>query len=296
MHEPLQKRPLLKAGWLRALIFTIVYACLMLLGTNFLPQLAKMAAISVDIKGDSWDGSFLGLGIVLNLLLSIGLVALCRRLLDRSTFKSLGLAMRSLASPLHGFALATSLLGAGTMILYFSKHLRWVDITPNGNDLFIELGIMIMIGFYEEIVFRGYVLQNLLKSWNKWLALAVSSLVFASFHLNNPGMTLIPFINLFLAGVILGISYVYTKNLWFAIAFHFAWNFFQGPILGYKVSGLTLSALLQTEMKGDDLLTGGSFGFEGSVIDIGLSLLAIWWLYSTLQKKYATVPDVSVES
>jgi uncharacterized protein len=82
-------------------------------------------------------------------------------------------------------------------------------------------------------------------------------------------------VNIFLAGILLGVNYIYTRNLWFGWLLHFSWNFFQGSVLGYNISGLTLQPVLTQEMKGADWLTGGQFGFEGSVVSAVLQLLAI---------------------
>lgn len=115
---------------------------------------------------------------------------------------------------------------------------------------------MALVAFAEELVFRGYILNNLLQSMNKWTALIISSLLFTLFHLSNPDISLLALLNIFLSGLMLGINYIFTKNLWFAILLHFSWNFYEGPILGYKVSGLTLESLLQQELTGNPILTG----------------------------------------
>ena len=169
-----------------------------------------------------------------------------------------------------------------------AKHLQWTDITFSGTDLFIEFGMLLIVAFYEEIVFRGYILNNLMESFNRWVALLLSAVLFTVFHLDNPGINIIPSINIFLAGILLGINYIYTKNLWFAILFHLGWNFFQGPVLGYKISGVNLPTLLQTELKGDLLLTGGDFGFEGSFFCTGLIVIAILLLYRLYENREQT--------
>jgi len=87
--------------------------------------------------------------------------------------------------------------------------------------------------------------------------------------------------------MLLGINYIFTKNLWYGIFFHVAWNFYQGSILGYKVSGVPLKSLFEQELNGNYLLTGGSFGFEGSVITSVLYLLAfllLAWVYRRREK------------
>ncbi len=112
------------------------------------------------------------------------------------------------------------------------------------------------------MVFRGYILNNLMESMNKWAALGVSAGLFTMAHGSNPGISFIAVINLALAGLLLGVNYIYTRNIWFGICFHFSWNFLQGPVLGYQVSGLPLQSVLQPSLQGPWWLTGGSFGIE----------------------------------
>ena len=124
------------------------------------------------------------------------------------------------------------------------------------------------MGLYEEITVRGFVLGSLLDSgMNRYVALALTSLLFSAMHLGNPGLGVLPLLNLALAGLLLGASYIYTRNLWFPVVLHWFWNYLQGPVLGYEVSGTRFSgSLLHLEQTGGSLLTGGNFGFEGSLL------------------------------
>jgi membrane protease YdiL (CAAX protease family) len=170
-----------------------------------------------------------------------------------------------------------------------SGHLEWVDISFDPSSLFVSFGLMALIAFSEEMVFRGYILGNLLDSFaNKWVALLISGILFAAFHFTNPGTHTLAFVNLFLAGLLLGINYIYTRNLWFSFLFHLSWNFFQGPILGFRVSGLSLPTLLVAEPKGDLFITGGDFGLEGSILNTLVSVIALLVLALYFEKKYAS--------
>ncbi len=73
---------------------------------------------------------------------------------------------------------------------------------------------------------------------NKWVALLITSVLFALFHEANPDVSVFAIINILFAGILIGLNYIFTKNLWFGICFHFAWDYFQGPVLGYEVSGV----------------------------------------------------------
>jgi len=108
----------------------------------------------------------------------------------------------------------------------------------------------------------------------------------------NPGIHPLAFANLFLAGLLLGINYIYSRNLWFSFLFHLSWNFFQGPILGFRVSGLSLPPLLVAEPKGDLFITGGEFGLEGSILITIVSVITLCVLGLILEKKYAVSPAV----
>lgn len=234
--------------------------------------------------------------LLISALASFITVAIFRKKIDKRSITSLGLQPGShRASAATGFFLGLLLLGIGTFILIASKHLQWEDLQFNASQLFINAVLLLLVAFGEELVFRGYILNNLLQFTNKWIALAVSAVVFAVFHINNPGVNGLPLLNLFLAGLLLGINYIYTKNLWFGILLHFSWNFYMGCILGYKVSGLPFQSLFQQTLTGTALFTGGSFGFEGSVIASILYILAVLgtgYLYETRLLKQK-LPEVS---
>ncbi len=101
---------------------------------------------------------------------------------------------------------------------------------------------------------------------NHWYALIITSALFVVMHLHSTHVNILLVANIFIFGLVLGINYIYTKNLWFSVFFHFAWDFFQGSILGYKISGIDVgSGIMQQSLNGADRLTGGDFGFEGSI-------------------------------
>jgi uncharacterized protein len=289
-----EKQPIIRKGWLRVLLFCIAYLFTVSLISFFIPLMIgwiKKGSIQQGLTINSkelMEGQFLGLTLFIVMIISLAAVFVFRKFIDRKSFVSLGFNFTGYFSEAGGgFFLAPALLGIGTMVLYLTKHLQWTDISFSGTDLFIEFGMMGMVAISEEVVFRGYVLNNLLESFNKWLALLISAILFALYHIDNPSIDIIAIVNILLAGILLGINYIYTKNLWFAILFHLSWNFFQGPLFGFKVSGFHMNSLLQTELTGDVLLTGGDFGFEGSVLDGASMTIAILLLYLIYRNKYS---------
>jgi CAAX protease family protein len=301
MTEAVIKKPLIPFGWLRVLIFALF--CFLSILFVSIPVGIIIAMTRKDTGKENiadisnlMNGDFLWLSSLAGLLISLLFVFLFRKFVDRRTFASLGFSTDGYGSDaITGFFLAPAILGIGSLILFASGHLKWVDIDFNGTSLFISLGIFMMVAFTEELVFRGYILNNLMESFNKWIALAVSALLFSLAHLSADSIGFLPIANIFLAGILLGINYIYTKNLWFSFLLHLSWNFFQGPLLGYKVSGLNMQTLLQPELKGDVLLTGGNFGFEGSFFDTALMIAAILILYFIYEKKNKEVISMKYE-
>jgi len=267
MNSPGQPTALIKQGWIRAAVFCISYLLVFIIAGSIYSSARRWVSISMQ--------AFFFWSFIVSFLVSLVTVYVFRRAIDRQSFLSLGFGWRHhQRDAAVGLLLGLVLLGAESLILYFTGHLTWTGVRVNVTDLLSGMIIMFFVAVSEETVFRGYILNNLMQSINKWAALGISSLLFALFHAGNPGITLLALFNIFLSGLVLGLNYVYTKNLWFAIMFHFSWNFFLGPVLGYEVSGLGLSSLLEQDIAGPDWLTGGAFGLEGSILDGIFSIVA----------------------
>jgi len=282
------KKPLIKQGWLRVLLFICFYFTLLVLA-------GLVLRLSLDKLNPAGSGDRLFyLRFLLNAALSFFAVWLFRVWIDRKSIGSMGFAFsKNGAHAGTGFFMGILLVCTGTLVLSFTHHLEWTGSVFNGNDLFISLGLMAIVAIYEEAIFRGYILNNLLESIGKWGALLISALVFALAHSGNPGFSLLAALNIFIAGILLGINYIYTRNCWFGILLHFSWNFFQGPVLGYEVSGVHLQSIFQHDIKGNNFITGGAFGLEGSVIATVLYLLAVGVLVFVYEKKFISSPAPS---
>jgi len=125
----------------------------------------------------------------------------------------------------------------------------------------------ILPGFMEELLFRGILFRWLEEFGGSWFALALTSALFGLGHIFNPGATpLSSFAIALEAGVLLGGAYMLTRNLWMAIGLHAAWNFTQGFIFDVPVSGIDQHGLVEAKLSGPELLSGGAFGLEASLI------------------------------
>ena len=288
MALPLNQLPVIKRGWQRALVFCVAYLGMLLLtgmiaGAAIGIKMNKTGASDPGVNTESLTILILFIGSFLGILLTY----LFRRFIDLRSFNSIGLDWKKYRSDAWvGFLLAPAILGLGSLILFFNDNLHWTDAKFIPGDFFIALILTMIIALGEEIAFRGYILNNLMESLNKWVALGISALIFTVAHAMNPHINSIAVINLLLGGILLGLNYIYTRNLWFSILFHFSWNFFQGPLLGYEVSGIGLQSVLEQELSGNLMLTGNSFGFEGSVINIFLAVPVLFVLFMVYENRF----------
>ena len=286
---------MIKQPWLRVVIFCIAFLAVYMVLYWFLDSGASILNSLADSLGHivgstNADFNFLLLTVVLSFLVNLTMVYVFRKFVDRRSVHSLGFDFRNrIHDAIAGVLIPVVILGMVTLLLYFSGNLEWADISFEATHFVAGLFIMIIVAIGEEIVFRGYILNNLLQSVNRWLALAISALLFAMMHSNNPEVTIISVLNLFVAGILLGLNYIFTRNLYFTILLHTSWNFLQGPVLGFPVSGVQLESVLHPEVKGNEFITGGGFGLEGSLLTAMLIAVAILILVLLYLRNYALI-------
>lgn len=145
-------------------------------------------------------------------------------------------------------------------------------------------GTFVFVGISEEVLLRGYVLNNLIISFNKYIALIISSALFAFMHVANPNIDFAGILGLFFAGLLLGYGYIVTGNLWLPIALHFSWNFFQS-FYGFNVSGNDFYSFVITTFSTENIWNGGDFGFEGSIISFVFQPIVMAAFYYIFRKR-----------
>jgi membrane protease YdiL (CAAX protease family) len=216
---------------------------------------------------------FLFVSTVLQLIGTLIAVYLFCLILHRN-FKELGFSPKGrLVDIGWGVLYGGGAIVAGFLILLACglTSVEWGDVDL--PTMLIWLVILLFAAMMEEVLCRGGMILICLRYYNKGIAVLVPALIFSIMHILNSDYSWISFCNIFLAGIFMGIYYVYHRNLWFPLALHLAWNYFQGPILGFQVSGTATPQMLIQHQHGSTLWTGGAFGFEGSVI--GLIVLAV---------------------
>ena len=135
--------------------------------------------------------------------------------------------------------------------------------------------VAILPGFMEELLFRGILFRWLEEFGGSWFALALTAALFGLGHIFNPNATALSSFAIALeAGVLLGGAYMLTRNLWMAVGLHAAWNFTQGWIFDVPVSGTDQHGMVEAQLSGPELLSGGAFGLEASLIAMVLATAA----------------------
>jgi uncharacterized protein len=142
----------------------------------------------------------------------------------------------------------------------------------------------------EELLFRGLLLQSLERLCGSWVALAITAVLFGAVHLANPGATLWTGLAIAVeAGVLMGAAFLWRRSIWTVVGLHFTWNTIEG-LLGVPVSGHASPGLLIAEPTGPDLLTGGQFGIEGSIVPFIVSLLLAVPMLIAAHRRGSLVP------
>ena len=170
-----------------------------------------------------------------------------------------------------------TVIGGGMMtIIFVTEHsfgmaalsFKSLSIIQFSHVFGASVVIFVVGAFGEELLFRGYLFQTMIEGTGKIIAVVVFACFFGLAHLSNPNVTFFSLVNVALAGAWLSLAYFKTRTLWFPIALHFSWNFFQNHIFSFPVSGIQfekyqLGVLTQS---GPVWLTGGAFGPEGGAL------------------------------
>ncbi len=288
----------LRAGWriiIHLLLWLFVPALLAgIVGAPLSELIQRVFPALAPIAGRAANFTLTLLGALLGTWIAT-------RYLDKRPFVDLGFRFDRHWWPDFGFGLA---LGAFLMAGVFVVELLfgWITVTgsffADGEGRFAvailgPLIVFIVVGITEEVLARGYEIRNMAEGFNTrslskrqsvLLAWLVSSSLFGMLHVFNPNATWYSTANLMLAGLFLGVGYILTGSLAISIGLHITWNFFQGNVFGFPVSGndFASATFIAVTQGGPPLWTGGAFGPEAGLIGIVAvvigSLLTVWWV------------------
>ena len=201
------------------------------------------------------------------------------RVVDGEGLSSMGLG-GSFARAFGSFWIGTTIgVGMIATILVGLWGTGFAEISFKGGaplSFSIWLGALLAAATLEELLFRGYAFQWLVRGLGKPGATALFALSFAALHLFNPNIGALGFTSIAAASVLLSVALFRSHDLWLPSGLHWGWNLAQGILFGVPISGLSsdeVPTLFSTTFTGPDWLTGGEFGFEGSVLAIAAMAL-----------------------
>lgn len=219
------------------------------------------------------------------------------KVIEKNSLSSLGFVKKNWLKYL-GWGILLSLLQMGVIALVYQVggigtfELNELSLEP---ILFI-LGLFpfwLLQGGTEEVATRGWLLTRIAARTNLPLAIAISSSLFGILHLGNAGVTVLSVLNIVLDGVLAGLLFIYTDSIWLVVAQHGTWNYVQGNLLGFQVSGTGADASIFsfTMGSGPDWLTGGEFGAEGSIITTLVLLVSVVMVYLLGERRRKVVHE-----
>ena len=269
-------------GWLRTLAILIPY--LLIVGIF---QYLGMRIAGVDYTNTTQQQSSEQhlITTFFDLMGTFLILWLFMKFVNKESFMKLGFYSKNRANDfIVGFSIGALIMAGAYFFLWAIDEIHFLKMVVNFKEILFSILLFLMVAIIEEALLRGYILRNLMMSFNKYVALIVSSLLFSLMHGFNPNIDLFSLFGLFIAGILLGISYIYTKNLWFPIALHLSWNLFQS-LLGFNVSGQDFYSLIEFNIEHKNLVNGGAFGFEGSYLSILAEIVVIIGIFMYYNKK-----------
>lgn len=295
--NPEEKRPRTPLRIIAGVVVLAVVTALFMIPPLFVLSILDVALLTTA-----------GLGLALfttglSGIASIAGVWLAGRYVDRRRFADFGLGIDREWWVDCGFGLA---LGGVLMTGIFLTQLAagWIEVSETfaGEALFWvvagSLLLFVIVGIYEELLLRGYLLTNLAEGARGPLgiggaiafAVVFSSVAFGALHASNPNATLVSTLSISFAGVMLALGYVLTGELAIPIGLHITWNLFQGTLYGFPVSGLDFGAsIVDIEQGGPTVATGGSFGPEAGLLGFGAMVAACLLTVAWVRWRYGNV-------
>ena len=279
-------------------IWAIILSLIFMYGGSLMGSLATvplfLALRNIPLFFNNKD--LLSLLITLFSFAFISLLVFFRvKVIEKRSFSSIGFNKNNwLKKYSLGFLIGLAMMSIIVLILFPFGYITVEKnpIQPVGisaiASVLVILFVWIIQGATEEIVTRGWLLNVLSTKYNIGVGLLISSTLFGLMHLTNPNVNYIAVINIILVGLFYGLYVIKTNDLWAVCGMHSAWNFAQGNIFGFKVSGLDVSvgSLIDLNLVGSDFVTGGIFGPEAGITATFILLASIGILLFIDKKRY----------
>ena len=235
------------------------------------------------------------ISVLCSYIFSAGILLFFVQYFEKTTYDYFGFSKgNNIVAIKAGFGLAIfSVVGVAAILLTSNSVSLTLSKDLKIGTIVILIILVLIQGFLEEIVFRGYLMTRLAAKKGKWIAIILSSLFYLVFRMSNPTTSKLDLINIFLISIVMSLLYWYFDNILVIAIFHAFWNCISGVILGFNISGIRVSdSLFAVKAISDkQILIGGSYGIEGSIISTVffaiLGLLVYMGLYLKMFRRIA---------
>lgn len=270
-----------KYGEIRSGI-AIVVALLVTFGGAILLSILIQAIFS-QIASERTAVAFNLAGIVFLYAWQIAATFVCFSLLYRRPIREMGFTANGAVSlTVMGLAFGALSIAAAAALLVATGQAVVTDTDPSrmlSSPFWFGLVQFILVGFYEELACRGYMMTALKTTRNKYLIMLFPAGLFSLLHIFNANVTFFSLVNIALVGILFAYLFVKTGSLWAPIGYHISWNFVQGHVLGIAVSGTDREGVSNIVFTGAKWLTGGAFGVEGGAACTAALLLGLAYIH-----------------
>ena len=235
------------------------------------------------------------ISVLCSYIFSAVILLLFVKYFEKTTFEYFGFSKENYLEAIKvGMGLAIfSIVGIVVILLMSDNISLALSKDLKIGTIIILIILVLMQGFLEEIVFRGYLMTRLAAKKGKWIAIILSSIFNLVFRMSNPSTSKLDLINIFLMSIVMSLLYWYFDNILVIAIFHAFWNCISGVVFGFNISGVKVSDTIFTvdAISDKQILTGGSYGIEGSIIATVffaiLGLLVYMGLYLKMFRRIA---------
>jgi len=259
----------------------------------------------LPVTSEAYKAVVIGLDVTISFALFIFFYRLYTKYIEKRTAHEFSVT-NGIKDSFYGLILGGGLITILILLLTSLGYYKIGSFSSDWSVVFKGLFSMGMAAFVEELFFRVIIFKLTEEFCGTWIALVTSILYFGFAHAGNPNASLWSSIAIGVeAGILLTAAYMLTRTIWFPLAIHFGWNYFQGKIFGVATSGVSVNGLIQPEISGPEWLTGGDFGVEASVATVLFCLVISFIILKKAitsdqiiapmwrRKKISATPDLS---